>query len=144
MPKTSCGIQLDQIGLGGYANDYTSLGNDIFQPNGVAPTSPHIMWTKPFEYGGLTGGLVTQFGNSAQANDTAPIFYSGFSYNTRFSNPIILDGVLYYQEPNEEAGTGGPEMAVDLQTGQTLWTSTTLYPSFGQLYDLQSPDQHGV
>jgi hypothetical protein len=92
----------------------------------------------------MTGGLVTQFGNSAQANDTAAEFYSGFSYNTRFGNPIILQGILYYQEPNGEAGSGGPEMAVDLQTGQTLWTSTTLYPSFAQLYDLQSPDQHGV
>ena len=119
------------------------------QQNGAAPTSAHITWTKPLEYGGLTGGSVTQYGDSALVNDTIPTFYSGFSYNTRFGNPMIVAGVLYYQEPNGEAGGsgaagGGPEIAVDLTTGQTLWTSTTLFPSKAQMCDIQIPNQEGI
>ncbi len=115
-----------------------------WQQNGAAPNSAHIMWTKPLEYGGLTGNSVTQAGNTALANDTIPTFYSGFSYNTRFNSPMIVAGVLYYQEPNGEAGSGGPEVAVDLTTGQTLWTSTTLYPTKAQMVDIQIPNQEGV
>ena len=121
-----------------------SATSNYWQQNGVAPSSPHIMWTKPIEFGGLTGGLTTQAGNDAQSIDTAATYYSGFSYNTRFNNPIILSGVLYYQTPLGEAGSGGGEYAVDLTTGQTLWTSSTLIPTKAQLYDLQSTDQHGV
>jgi hypothetical protein len=134
-------ILWDSIGsnwLGGAATA------NYWQQNGAAPTSAHIMWTKPLEYGGLTGGIITQAGNSAQSNDTAATYYSGFSYNTRFGSPIILNGVLYYQQPLGEAGTGGGEFAVDLTTGQTLWSSNTIVFNKAQLYDLQSPDQHGV
>jgi hypothetical protein len=114
------------------------------QENGAAPTTPHIMWTKPLEIGGLAGGTVTQAGDAAQAPDDEAAYYSGFSYNTRFGNPIILQGVLYYQEPIGESGGGGPEVAVDIATGQTLWTSTTFYPSMAQIDDVQTPDQHGI
>jgi len=27
-----------------------------YQPDGSAPTSAHIMWTKPMQYGGVVGG----------------------------------------------------------------------------------------
>ena len=53
-----------------------------YQPDGIAPNSAHIMWTKPLEYGGIVGG-----------NDTAVTgegFYNGISYNIRFANPIIM------------------------------------------------------
>jgi hypothetical protein len=112
------------------------------QPYGSAPTSAHIMWTKPINYGGVVGG-----------NDTAvpgEMYYQGLSYNPRFNNPLIMQGVLYYQEPYGNSGTGGPYVAVDLQTGQTLWsinvtaTGTSLVPSFGYLYSLDNPNQHGV
>jgi hypothetical protein len=140
-PINGQNINWDSIGsnwLGGAAT-----GN-YWQQNGAAPTSSHIMWTKPIEFGGLTGGIVTQAGNSAQLNDTYATYYSGFSYNTRFGSPIILNGVLYYQQPLGEAGNGGGEFAVDLTTGQTLWSSNTIVFNKAQLYDLQSPDQHGV
>jgi hypothetical protein len=117
---------------------------NYWQENGAAPNSAHIMWTKPLELGGLAGGTVTQAGDSAEAADVAAAYYGGFSYNIRFGNPIILQGALYYQEPIGEAGTGGPEVAVDLNTGQTLWTSTTFYPTMAQLDDVQSGDQHGI
>lgn len=140
-PINGANVLWDAVGsnwLGGAAT-----GN-YWQQNGAAPTSAHIMWTKPLEFGGLTGGIVTQAGNTAQVNDTAATYYSGFSYTTRFGSPLILNGVLYYQAPLSQAGTGGGEFAVDLTTGQTLWSSSTLRPTKAQLVDFQSPNQHGV
>ncbi len=120
-----------------------------YQPDGAAPNSAHIMWAKQIQHGGVVGG-----------NDTAVLgemFYSGLSYATRFSNPIIMQGVLYYQEPLGNSGgaggmstTGGDYVAVNLQTGEELWrincsaTGTSLVPSFGYLYSFENPNQHGV
>ena len=140
-PINGMNILWDSVGsnwLGGAATA------NFWQQNGAAPRSAHVMWTKPLELGGLTGGIVTQAGDTAQENDTAATFYSGFSYNTRFNNPMILSGILYYQSPLSESGSGGGLNAVDLTTGQTLWTSSTLNPSKAQLIDFQSPNQHGM
>ena len=121
---------------------------DIWQKNGAAPRSAHVMWTKPYEFGGLAGGIVTQAGDGA--NDTGATYYSGFSYETRFGNPIIISGVLYYQKPLNHANSGGGYAAVDLRTGEEVWssdilgTSASTAPSKAQLYDFQNPDQHGV
>jgi len=139
-PINGMNVQWDSVGsnwLGGAAT------SNYWQQNGAVPTSAHVMWTRQLELGGLTGGIVTQAGTT-QENDTSATFYSGFSYNTRFNNPIILSGILYYQAPVSEAGSGGLLYAVDLTTGQTLWTSSTLKPSKAQLIDFQSPNQHGV
>ena len=112
------------------------------QNDGIAPNSAHIMWTKPIQYGGLVGG-----------NGTAvpgEMFYSGLSYNGRFANPLIMYGTLFYQEPWGNAATGGDYVAVNLQTGQEQWrinasaTGVSLVPSFGYLYSLETPNQHGI
>jgi hypothetical protein len=122
--------------------------SDIWQKSGSAPRSAHIMWTKPVELGGLAGGIVTQAGDGA--NDTAATFYSGFSYETRFGSPMIIGGVLYYNAPLNHAGSGGGYFAVDLRTGEETWhrddlnSITTAGPSKGQLYEHDSPNQHGV
>ena len=140
-PINGMNVLWDSIGsnwLGGAATA------NFWQQNGAAPRSAHVMWTKPLEFGGLTGGIVTQAGNTAQANDTGATFYSGFSYTTRFNNPMIVSGILYYQAPLSQLGSGGGLYAVDLTTGETLWTSTTLSPSKAQLMDFQSPNQHGA
>lgn len=116
--------------------------SDIWQKNGDAPTGPHIMWSRPIEYGGMTGGSVLQAGVT---NDTTGLtYYSGFSYNTRFGNPMIVAGVLYYQIPNGEAGNGGGMYAVDLRTGQLEWSSDTIIPNKAQMLNFQTPNQHGV
>ena len=100
------------------------------------------MWTKPIQYGGLAGG-----------NGTAvpgEMWYSGLSYNGRFANPLIMQGTLFYQEPWGNAATGGDYVAVNLQTGQEVWrinasaTGVSLAPSFGYMYSLETPNQHGV
>lgn len=114
----------------------------FFQPDGLAPNSPHVMWTKPIEYGGLVGGT-----NTAVYGE---MYYQGGSYNPRFQNPIIMQGTLFYEEPLGNSGTGGDYVAVDLTTGEELWridpaaSGTRLVPSFGYLYSYESPNQHGV
>jgi len=112
------------------------------QLDGSAPTSAHIMWTKVLDFGGVVGG-----------NDTAipgEGYYQGLSYNTRFTNALVMQGLLYYQEPWGNSGSGGDYVAVDLRTGAEQWrinpsaTGTNLVPSFGYLYSFESPNQHGV
>jgi outer membrane protein assembly factor BamB len=116
-----------------------------FQPDGPAPNSAHVMWSKPIQYGGVLGG------NQSGVIGGIPgeMFYEGGSYNVRFTNPIIMYGTLYYQEPYGNSGTGGDYVAVDLRTGKELWrinasaTGISLVPSFGYNYALESPNQHG-
>jgi hypothetical protein len=129
------------------------------QPNGAAPASAHIMWTKPLELGGVVGGDVAPI-TGAQVLIPGVMYYSGSSYEGRFTNPIIIGGRLFYPEPLGHYGYGGGYTCVDLLTGETLWhsdalgalignTSTgapnvSIYPTFGQLYDYESQNQHGV
>ena len=49
--------------------------SDIWQKNGAAPRSAHIMWTKPLEYGGMTGSNIFQMGTENQTDLT---YYTGF------------------------------------------------------------------
>ena len=115
--------------------------SDIWQKSGDGPRSAHIMWTKPIEYGGMTGGNIKQIGLE---NQTGLTYYTGFSYNTRFGNPMIVAGVLYYQIPNGEAGSGGGMFGVNLRTGEQVWSSDTIIPSKAQMMNFQTPNQHGV
>jgi len=113
-----------------------------FQSDGIAPNSPHIMWSTPIQDGGVVGG------NSYDV--LGKTYYMGGSYNVRFSNPLIMYGRLYYQEPYGNSGTGGAYICRDLTTGAELWrvnttaTGTNLVPSFGYLYSFDDENQHGV
>jgi outer membrane protein assembly factor BamB len=126
--------------IGGANPSYGIPGG--YQPYGSAPTSAHIMWTNPIQYGGVVGGNDTNVPGEA--------YYQGGSYNTRFNNPIIIQGTLFFQLPYGESGTGGNYVAWDLKTGQQLWsinasaTGVSLVPSFGYLYAMDQPNQHGI
>jgi hypothetical protein len=90
---------------------YNATGN--YNPYTTAPTTAHIMWTKPEAFGGLIGG---EFGGTDTSN-----YYSTRQYERMFQ-PIIMNGVLYYEEyPGSSLNPTG-WAAVNLQTGQTLWT----------------------
>jgi outer membrane protein assembly factor BamB len=109
------------------------------QPDGIAPNSAHIMWTKPIREGGVVGGS-----NVGVPGDT---FYNGMSYNQLFTNPIIMYGRLYYAEPYGNSGSGGDYVCVDLRTGKELWRTNTTgigAPSFGYYYDYEDGNQHGI
>ena len=136
--------------LGGAAN---SASTDVWQQSGSAPTSAHIMWAKTYELGGLTG----------DSRELGATYYAGFSYEQRFANPLVVSGILFYLKPLNHAGGGGGYAAVDLRTGEEIWSSDYLggsvagigappvsidggvaAPSKAQLYSLDNPDQHGV
>jgi hypothetical protein len=126
-------------GAPGYSG-YSFFGSaqSSYPGDAVGPLTGHIMWTTPIQSGGVVGG-----NNFAIAGDT---YFEGSAYNQRFTNPIIIDGMLFYTQPVSFAGsTSGPTVAVDLQTGKTLWSRTDVPAlSFGYIYDVQDPNQHGV
>jgi hypothetical protein len=121
-----------------------------FQPYGAAPNSPHVMWSKSIQQGGVAGGMLGP-------SEDAPVktYYMGGSYNVRFSNALIMNGKLYYELPYGNSGSGGGYVCNDLRTGKELWsinttqvgvgtTSTNLVPSFGWLESFDDGNQHGV
>jgi outer membrane protein assembly factor BamB len=109
------------------------------QPCGIAPNSPHIMWSRPLQDGGVVGGN--------QTGVPGEMYYTGGSYNVRFSNALIMNGRLYYDEPYGNSGSGGDYLCVDLRTGEEIWRTNTTgigTPSFGYLCAFESPNQHGI
>jgi hypothetical protein len=107
-----------------------------FQPDGTAPSSAHVMWTKPLEDGGVVGG--TNTGGDGMT------YYDGTAYEGRFGSPLVIYGRLYYAVPRSNQGTSGGYNCVDLRTGETIFWQNMTLPTFGQLYDYESFNQHGV
>ncbi len=127
-------------GYGGYGVSPNLGGNQapVYPGDAVGPQTSHIMWTKPLMSGGVVGG--NNF--AIQGNQ----FYEGSAYNQRFTNPIIVNGKLYYKEPvSFTATTGGPMDCVDLRTGQLIWSRMDVPAlSFAFVWDHEDPNQHGV
>jgi hypothetical protein len=117
-------------------------GHYFIQPDGIAPNSPHIMWSKVLQNGGVVGG------NNYAIEGVD--YYSGASYEPKFQNPLIINGRLYYNLPLSDAVSAGGYECVDLLTGKEIWYSDKLgvtgsaAPRFGQLWDYESMNQHGV
>jgi hypothetical protein len=114
---------------------YNATGN--YNPYTTAPNTAHILWTKPEAFGGIIGG---EFGNSETAN-----YYSTSQYEPKFA-PIIMQGILYYTlYPGSSTSPQG-WVAVDLHTGQTLWTKyiTTEALKCGQILNMITPNQYGA
>ena len=97
------------------------------------------MWTKPLQSGGIVGG--TDY--SVQGVN----FSEGSAYINRYTNPIIMDGKLYYNEPlSFSTGNTVPTVCVDLCTGQLIWSRSDVnVPSFGLMPNVppNDPNQHG-
>jgi hypothetical protein len=115
--------------------------NSLVKYQDNAPETPHILWATPYEQGGLSGGLYDGDNNVPAA------MYAGDAYEGRFSNSVIINGVLYYN--TRGAGTYSPVgipgiQALDLHTGEKLWflNGTTL--SFGQTMFFPSYNVNGV
>jgi len=104
------------------------------------------MWTSQLQFGGVTGGNAFTTGGSDPNSPQGVQYWEGSSYQPRYTNPIIVDGYLFYTEPiSFSGGESGPTVCVNLMTGQQLWSSTAVPPiSFAYVYNLWDPDQHGV
>jgi outer membrane protein assembly factor BamB len=102
---------------------YSVEGN--FNPYSQAPTTSHLVWTRPQMPGAPGGQMGGEFGGNSETN-----YFTGFEYQPKFA-PIILNGVLYYEYvPGSLRSTVGSAgqgwVAVDLFTGETLWTKNYL------------------
>ena len=134
------------LGLGGSLTGTGGYGwctvNSNYNAWTTAPKSAHILWTKPEGFGGQIGG---QFGGSETGSYWAERQYE------RMFNPIIMQGILYYEI--YPGSTQNPQgwTAVDLHTGQTLWTQTNpvtasntqMILRCGQILNYVSPNAFG-
>ena len=80
------------------------------------------------------------FGDSSTA-----IFATGTAYEGKFA-PVILNGVLYYTDYPGTKNDPETLTALDLRTGQTLWTENTGQSSLtcGMIYNFQTGDEYGA
>jgi len=114
--------------------------DNLYAPYNQGPESAHVLWTKPIgdSMGGLVGGIdQTGYG-------------IGDAYEGKWGG-CIISGVLFYNKYD----SGQPQqavVAVDLHTGQELWTrvlgnGTTYYGngriSFGQVLRFSSFNYQG-
>ncbi|MDR1993253.1 MAG: PQQ-binding-like beta-propeller repeat protein [Nitrososphaerota archaeon] len=126
-----------------------------YQPDGTAPNSGHILWTKPTEDLGVLGGSNT--------GENGQVFNAGAQYQPRFMNQIIMYGRLYYS-PNIFSSGGSDLMnCLDLKTGKQIYqvNTTALVGSqfqltsyaisqglsnawFGYYYDQEDANEHGI
>ena len=103
------------LGLGTLFSANTGMYNATgsYNPYTTAPTTAHIIWTKPETFGGLIGG---EFGGGDTSN-----YYSTRQYERMFQ-PIIINGILYYEQYPGSTNNPTGWIAVNLDTGQTVWT----------------------
>ena len=71
------------------------------------------------------------------------LYASGTAYEPKFA-PVILYGILYYTAYPGAANNRGPLTAVDIRTGQTLWTVDADAPlRCGMIYKFDTGNQYG-
>ena len=101
------------LGVPAFANTggYDATGN--YQPHSEGPETPHIVWSKSTHMGGLPGGAVT--GNQ-ETN------YMSTTITKYFFEPIILNGILYYAKMEGPAGNVHTWEALNIHSGEVLWT----------------------
>jgi hypothetical protein len=136
-------------GYTGFAGTYNGGGNGetLAGANDVVGSlTSHVMWTKPLESGGIVGNNQTVIQGDS--------YFEGSAYSQRYTNPIIVDGLLFYTEPVSFNGVPGalsntwgygPTDCVNLVTGQLVWSEhITGGLGFAYVYDVQDANQHGV
>jgi outer membrane protein assembly factor BamB len=127
-------LGLAAVGFTMATGAYNASGN--FNPYTTAPTSAHILWTRPLAFGGLIGG---EFGGTEYGSS----YYSTSQYEPKFGG-IVINGVLYYQETPSSANNPAGWEALNLRTGQEIWFKNTTVPLLcGQVLEYISPNQFG-
>jgi outer membrane protein assembly factor BamB len=114
---------------------YDVSGNN-FNPYSLAPDSSHIMWTKPLSFGGHVGGPIPSDQESHYTSTS--ILYHQFE-------PVILNGILFYEQYPNDPNVRPGRIAVDVRTGETLWTQEHTGDSlaFGSVMKFHSIQEYG-
>jgi uncharacterized membrane protein YkgB len=97
---------------------------------GIGTETSHILWTRSLYLGGYM---------EARFNDTG---YETGHYQGMDFEALILNGRVYYPDRADAYRSIGFNV-VDLYTGELLMYINETMPSFGQIYNYDSPNQHG-
>ena len=74
------------------------------------------MWTMPI----ATGGVVGQTATTIPGNT----YSEGSAYDQKFTNPIIVDGLLIFTLPiSQTEPASGATVCYNLVTGKLLWST---------------------
>jgi len=125
------------LGLGatnfGTTGLYSNTGN--FNPYTQAPGSAHVMWTEPIAFGGQIGG--------EHGPDETSLYATGTAYEAKF-NGVIMYGILYYTEYPGAGNNPTGLKAIDMHTGETLWSKPITTPlKCGMIHNFITGDQYG-
>jgi len=120
------------------SGNWLEIPSNRYAPHNDAPQTAHILWAKPQTNGGLAGGITGEHGME-----------EGDAYEGKWQNPIIINGVLYYNKYGieifgRELNDANAVIAVDLRTGEELWIKEDVRFSFGQTLYFDSWNYHGV
>jgi hypothetical protein len=111
------------------AGSWLSTPDNLYAPYNDGPESAHILWARPI--GDTQGGLIG--GEYAGSGDHA--YGTGDAYEGKWATRLIVGGVLYYSK--FESGFANQQLvAVDLRTGEELWTKVfpnNALPSMGMI-----------
>ncbi len=125
------------LGSGGGAAGggvYNNTAN--YNPYTTAPNSAHILWTKPYSFGGIMGG---DFGGNQYGSN----YNSNNQYQPKWGG-IVMNGIVYYNLIPGSTENAAGWVALDLRTGQTVWTkNTTSILKTGQILNVINPNQYG-
>ncbi|MCW4028488.1 MAG: PQQ-binding-like beta-propeller repeat protein [Candidatus Bathyarchaeota archaeon] len=97
---------------------------------GTGTESSHILWTRPLYLGGL---MDARFGDTGYQTG----HYQGMDFTA-----FIMNGRVYYPDRADAYRSIGFNV-VDLYTGELLMYVNETFPSFAQIYNYDSPNQHG-
>ncbi len=135
-PETSLPTGYWQIPITAENHNWYSLAGNWLNSgvyNGGTPTtnqgpiSPHILWTKPLSFGGLSGGTIA--GSEQRAGNTYGLnYYNGLLYENKLKEWIINDYMFYDINPPGSmfvAGLPGVN-CVNLRTGELVWQNLTM------------------
>ncbi|MCL5878139.1 MAG: PQQ-like beta-propeller repeat protein [Candidatus Bathyarchaeota archaeon] len=106
-----------------------------FNSYSSAPNTAHILWSMPLTFGGIVGD-----------NFNESDYYTGLSYQTKWNPPktVVINGRLYLTETRGPSATVQGFSCIDLQTGEKLWFQNNTSISFGQLWQTENINIHGV
>ena len=127
---------------------YSIAGNWVERPfnsfvmyQDDAPETPHVLWSTPYELGGISGGLYDG------ENNIIADMYGGDAYEGRFANAVVINGVLFYNAQGNglyaQISIPGIQ-AIDLHTGEKLWFLNNTFLNFGQTMFFPSYNVNGV
>ena len=122
------------IGSGGGPSGFFGPGSSAMTENyayGEGTETCHILWTNQYYTGGLMDERFGQIGYQTA-------HYQGLGFSA-----VVLNGQIHFTPRMTAQGTQGWE-TLDLYTGELLRLDYNLTaPSFGQVYNYESPNQHG-